>query len=49
MWGDTWVYPLIPDLDKPAWLRIFVFGHVYRDDKATDKKVGGFVDVILKP
>jgi hypothetical protein len=47
--GDTTVFPILPDPDKPATLRIFVTGHFYRHGKATDERVGAYVDLVLKP
>lgn len=47
--GDTSVFPIVPDKGTPALLRVFVTGHVYRDGKATDERVGAFVDLTLNP
>lgn len=47
--GTARTFPILPDTDKPVLLRIFVFGHMYRDGTATDDKVGAYIDVLLEP
>lgn len=47
MTGVARSFPILSDASEPTLLRIFVFGHIYRDGKATDEKVGAYVDVIL--
>lgn len=48
----TIVCPRLPDYllsHRRVLLRVFIFGHIYRDGKPTDEKVGGYADVILRP
>ncbi|MEW6568432.1 MAG: hypothetical protein AB1449_09770 [Chloroflexota bacterium] len=47
--GVAHTFPILPDTDRPVLLRIFVFGHVYRDGTATNEEVGGYIDVVLEP
>lgn len=47
-WGTTQVYPWLEGDADSIQLRIFVVGRVIRDGEATDEKVTGFVDVMLK-
>jgi hypothetical protein len=47
--GSDWVSPKPLKFSHTVLLRIFVFGHVYRDGKATDEMVGAYVDVVLRP
>lgn len=47
MAGGARSFPILLDASDPTLLRIFVFGYIYRDGKATDEKVGAYVDVIL--
>lgn len=49
MAGSTSVFPLVNDKEKPVLIRIFIFGHIYWDGKLVGDKVGGCVDVMLKP
>lgn len=47
--GAARAFPILPRANNPTLLRIFVFGHLYRNGEATDEKVGAYVDVILRP
>ena len=49
MAGSTSVFPLVTDKEKPVLIRIFIFGHIYRDVEMAGEKTGGYVDVMLKP
>lgn len=42
-------FPILPNSDQSALLRVFVFGHVCRDGGATNEAVGAYVDVVLQP
>ena len=43
------VYPSLPDLEEARLLRFFVFGYVVQDAEIAEDRVGGYVDVVLKP
>ncbi len=47
--GTAVAFPILQNASDPTLLRIFVFGHVYRNGKATDEKVGAYADVIIHP
>jgi hypothetical protein len=47
--GAASVYPVLPDPDKPAWVRIILIGNVYRNNEATDERVAAYIDVHLTP
>lgn len=49
MWGDTSVYPMLPEMEEPVWLRIFVLGRVLKYGEPSDEVVGGYVDVLVEP
>ena len=47
--GGVDMRPDLPNPDKPVLLRIVLIGNIYRDNQVTDEKVGGYIDVNLKP
>ena len=47
--GTAVAFPILQNANDLMLLRIFVSGHIYRNGKATDEKVGAYVDVILHP
>jgi hypothetical protein len=47
--GAAGVYPVLPDPNKPAWVRIILIGNVYRNNEATDERVAAYIDVHLTP
>jgi hypothetical protein len=47
--GSAGVGPVLPDPDKPAWVRIILIGNVYRNNEATNERVAAYIDVHLTP
>jgi len=47
--GDTAVFPDLPDPNKPATVRIFVFGYINKDGVKTDQMVASYIDINLEP
>lgn len=43
------LYPSLPDLEEASLLRIYLFGYIAENGTATEKRVGGYTDVIIKP
>jgi hypothetical protein len=48
--GETGVgfFPYLFGYKTPIELRIFVFGQIYKNDKATNEWIGAYIDVTLK-
>ena len=46
--SEFFIYPALPDLEEATLLRIFMFGSILQDGELTEKRVGGYVDVVLE-
>ena len=46
--SEFFIYPALPDLEEATLLRIFMFGTIRQDGELTEKRVGGYVDVVLE-
>ena len=46
--SEFFIYPALPDLEEATLLRIFMFGTILQDGELSDKRVGGYVDVVLE-
>lgn len=47
--GNALVFPILPDENQPATIRIFLVGHIYRDGQITNDLAGASIDVVLSP